>query len=115
MRRLDSVENMRFVLSMFSTEEALLFPISSMRGWSLRLRCRRCQRDGILLLSKIIPRNEKRLLGDILARVRCEKCRAKPSAAMLTNARDPWGVRGFSNKETRKGPIQCVLWAERNI
>jgi hypothetical protein len=100
---------------MFSTEEALLFPMSSMRGWSLRLRCGRCQRDGILLLSKIIRRDEKRLVGDILARLRCHKCRTKPSAAMLTNARDPWGVRGFINKETRKGPIQCVLWAERNI
>jgi hypothetical protein len=100
---------------MFSLEEALLFPMSSMRGWSLRLRCSRCQRDGILFLSKIIRRNEKRLLGDILARVRCQKCRTKPSAAMLTNARDPWGVRGFINKETRKGPIQCVLWAEGNI
>ena len=34
---------------------------------------------------------------------------------MLTNARDPSGVKVFINKETRKGPIQCVLWAERNI
>jgi len=100
---------------MFSTEEALLFPMSSMRVWSLRLRCGRCQRVGILLLSKIIRRDEKRLLGDILARTRCKKCRKKPSAAMLTNARDPSGVKVFINKETRKGPIQCVLWAERNI
>ncbi len=115
MQHLDSELIMRFVHFMFSTEEALLFPMSSMKGWSLRLRCGRCQRDGILLLSKIIRRGEKRLLGDILARVRCGKCRAKPNAAMLTNARDPWGVRGFINKETRKGPIQSVLWAERNI
>jgi hypothetical protein len=100
---------------MFSAEEALLFPMSSLKGWSVRARCSRCQRDGILLRSKIMRRNEKRLLGDILARVRCGKCRAKPSAAMLTNARDPWEVRVFINKETRKGPIQCVLWAERNI
>jgi len=62
-----------------------------MRGRSLRLRCGRCQRDGIPLLSKIIRRNEKRLLGDILARVRCVKCRANPSATMLTNARDLTG------------------------
>jgi hypothetical protein len=40
--------------------------MSSTKGWSLRLRYGRCQRDGILLLSKIIRRGEKRLLGDIL-------------------------------------------------
>jgi len=115
MQHLDSGLILRFVLSMFSAEEALLFPMSSMKGWSLRLRCCRCQRDGILLQSKIIRRDENRLLGEVLASIRCQKCRTKPSAAMLTNARDPWGVRGYINKEARKGPVQCVLWAERNI
>jgi hypothetical protein len=114
MQHLDSVEILRFVHFMFSAEEALRFPMLSMKGWSVRVRCDRCQRDGILWLSKLIRRDEKRLLGDVLARVRCETCRAKPSAAMLTNARDPWQVRAFMNKETRKGPFQCVLWAERN-
>jgi hypothetical protein len=41
------------------------------------------------LLSKIIRRNEKRMLGDIVARVPWVKCRAKPNAVTLTNARDP--------------------------
>ena len=99
---------------MFSSEEALRFPMSSLKGWSVRVRCGRCNRDGILRLTPLCRRDDDRILGDVLARVRCEKCRAKPRAAMLTNARDPWEVTHFINKETRKGPIQCVLWMERN-
>jgi len=114
MQHLDAANIPRFVLSMFSTEEALLFPLASMNGWSVRVRCGRCQRDGNLWLSKLIRRDERRLLGDVVARIKCEKCWAKPSAAMLTNARDPWEIRAFISKETRKGTIQCVLWMERN-
>jgi hypothetical protein len=43
MQHLDSGQILRFVLSMFSAEEVLLLPMSSVKGWSLRLRCCRCQ------------------------------------------------------------------------
>jgi len=86
----------------------------SLKGWSVRVRCHRCHREVVLLLNRFICRDDRRLLGDVLKLLRCQVCRSKPSKAMLTNARDPTQARTFMNRDPKKGPMQIMLWADRN-
>jgi hypothetical protein len=103
---------MGFVHVMFSREEVLLSAVSRFKGWQLVFRCDRCQRKAALAVPR--PRTGDPVLAVFVARVRCGRCRAKPSAALLTNLRDASRVRHWANHDGAKGDMQILLWAPRH-
>lgn len=80
---------------MFSPSEALLSPQRWFKGWHLMVRCDRCGRQTALKVPP--PRSPLTLLSAFVARVKCGKCRTRPSAAMLTNLRDISRLYGWGN------------------
>ena len=84
----------------------------SFKGWHLMCRCDRCQRKAAVQVPR--PKAGNPVLASFVARVRCRDCRAKPSAAMLTNLRDPSKVRFWTSHESTGGDVQILLWAPRN-
>jgi hypothetical protein len=46
----------------------------------------------------------------VVAAMRCRQCHAKPSAALLTNAREAFDIHAFLNLEKGGGHFQLVLW-----
>lgn len=111
--RLDSRPILRFVPSMFSVDEALRFPLASLRGWTVFAKCGRCRRESFVRIDNLLRRDDRRILGDVAFWLRCKRCRSKPSAALLTNEPGAFKVMGWMNHETRKGPMRVLLWAER--
>jgi len=61
-------------------------------------------------LRGLIRRRDRRLPADVLAALRCRRCRSKPAAALLTNARDQSDIHAWQTRETGKGRLQLVLW-----
>lgn len=98
---------------MFSVDEALRFPIASLRGWTVFAKCGRCRRESFVRIDNLLRHDDRRILGDVAFRLRCKQCGGKPSAALLTNEPGAFKVMAWMNQETRKGPIWALLWAER--
>ncbi len=96
----------RYVLK----REALRFPLDALKGWSVPVRDDRCSRRAAVALRGLIRRRDRRLLADVLAALRCRRCRSKPAAALLTNARDPSDIQSWQTRETGKGRLQLVPW-----
>jgi hypothetical protein len=46
----------------------------------------------------------------VLTALRCRRCRTKPAAALLTNAREPSDIHAWLTKQSGKGRFQLVLW-----
>jgi hypothetical protein len=107
---LDSDLSPRSVLQMFSVEQALRFPLCDLKAWTVHARCDRCHRKSHVPLRLLIRRDDRRLLADVLTAMRCRQCHAKPSAALLTNAREPSEIRAFFSLEKGNGHFQIVLW-----
>jgi hypothetical protein len=98
---------------MFSSEQALTRSIRDLRAWILHLRCGRCRREVAVELERFVPPDTvKRTLGDVLRRVRCRKCGARPDHAMIT-ARGGAGQRAGCYNMDKKGGVQVMLWARR--
>ena len=98
---------------MFSCEQAIRLRLHDLHGWRLYLKCKRCQRQSIVVIRRgAYPMPW--LLGDLLARLRCKGCRGKPDAAMVTTDTRPRGTSsGWFNEDKKKGPLTIVLWDER--
>jgi hypothetical protein len=97
---------------MFSAEEVLLMSQVSFKGWHLKRRCDRCRRQAAVQNPR--PQKGRPVLECFVARVRCRGCRGKPSAALLTNLRDPYRVQFWTSHERSNGDVQVMLWAPRN-
>ena len=98
---------------MFSCEQALRLRLDDLHGWRLYLKCRRCERQRVLVIRRSaypMPR----LLGDLLARLRCQGCRRKPDGAMITTDTRPRGTFHWFSEDKKKGPTTVVLWDARN-
>jgi hypothetical protein len=101
---------------MFSVEEALETPISEFVYWRLDLKCRNCNRRAEFFLQSIVWKNGGGyLLVDVVERLRCKVCHAKPSGGMLANQRLPGGAPNppWVDMNSPYGSMrQLVLWDE---
>jgi hypothetical protein len=90
-------------LFLFSVEDALLTRQSYFKGWNLMVRCQ-----------ALAPPRPEPLFAAFMSWGKCRKCRSRPSAAMLTNARDVSRVFTWSSREGGRGIVQILLWVPRN-
>ncbi len=97
---------------MFSCEQALRLRLHDLHGWRLYLKCTCCQRQRAVAIRRgayPVPW----LLGDLLARLRCQGCRRKPDGAMVTTDTRAQGTHQWHNEDKKKGPTTVVLWDAR--
>jgi hypothetical protein len=53
---------------------------------------------------------DSRVLRDLLVRLRCRNCRAKPSGVMLANTGIPPNGTPWSNVQHKDGRTRLILW-----
>ena len=100
---------------MFSLDEALNTPIGKLSGWRLDLRCSPCDRVSEFWFHHLVygKRVTEPPLSDLLPRLRCDQCRAKPAAALLANQRLPGHGKIWKDMRLDTGLVQIVLWDAR--